>query len=388
MAKIIIIGPFGDHGGRELEAGFIASEISRKHKVSVISTSNISVKSQIFQFQAGLPVTSLKQLLYRNFLSLKPATLFSYFKNGKKEPIYFYVNNHFNAKRVNRKEKVLLSKLIVANNLVLIVAHLFTLRTKEIIELCNKNKIPVIFRTTGEINFQQDFPEYLRKVNHFIHHSRKNADSLHTQVKSISYSIIDQTAFLQDQFLEIPVLNKCISNFLVVGRLSPEKNLINLIKYFKACSTENDQLVIVGEGELKAEIKSLIKDSENVQLKGHLAQRELVKVYKQCDCLIISSYTEAGPLVGMEAMASGRLILSSHAGAMPERLENSKNDFWFDPEDLSSFQNQFQRIKNLDPIEVSKIAEMNRSVYLQKYSTKKVSEAYLSVVDKFLIKEG
>jgi len=388
MKKILIIGPFEDYGGRELEAGFIASRLHEKYDLEVISTANLTLRSQIFEFEPELNVSSLKQLLFRNNFILRPAALFSYLKNRGKEPVYFYVNNRFNSRKLKKREKELISKIIPEYDLVFIVAHLFTLRTKNLINTCTKNKVPIIFRTTGEIEERKEFPYYLKSVDHFLHHSKRNACCLHNSLGSILYSIVDQTAFYEKRLLEIPILNKKIKNFLFVGRLSPEKNLINLVNFFKKYSTNDLRLLIIGDGELNIELKELTRNFDNINIKGYIPPKELVKIYCESDCLIISSNTEAGPLVGIEAMAAGRIIFSTEVGAMPERMVNTHNNFWFKPQDQESFRREFERLKNLTNSEVSEISELNRYTYIERYSNKAVSKQYYDCVSQILFKNS
>ena len=104
------------------------------------------------------------------------------------------------------------------------------------------------------------------------------------------------------------------------------------------------------------------------------------KIYENIECAIIPAYTEAGPLVGIDAMAAGKVILSTKVGAMPDRLAGTKNDFWFSPEERESFKCQFERIKGLATSEVFEIGEKNRNTYIERYSKEVVSDQYFDSV--------
>lgn len=378
--KVLIIGPIEDFGGRELETGFVASVLKKDFEVSVLSTGNISPKSQFYEICEGIRMTSLKQSLFKKYKLLRPATILSYLRNGRKEPIYFYVNNKFNSRLIKSREKSILKETIEKYDLIFVIAHLQTLRTKEIIELSEELEKPLIFRTTGKI-LKQKFPPYLQKVNHFIHHSDLNARSLHEEINGPKYHIIDQTSFLESELLKIPLANKRVTNFGVIGRLSPEKNLENLILYFKESSDLSHTLYLVGEGELRLKLEKICAGIPNIRIIGSIASTDTPGFFEEIDCLILASYTEAGPLVGVEAMASGRLLLSTKVGAMEERLRGTGNDFWFEADDQGSFEIQFKRIKELDSGEISKIAMNNRNAYLKKYSQKEIAESYINAVN-------
>ena len=46
---MLIIGPIGDFGGRELEAGFIANSLSDNYDVEICSIGNITKNSQVYE---------------------------------------------------------------------------------------------------------------------------------------------------------------------------------------------------------------------------------------------------------------------------------------------------------------------------------------------------
>jgi glycosyltransferase involved in cell wall biosynthesis len=386
--KILIIGPIEHFGGRELEAGFIASVLQEDFEVSVLSTGNLTNNSQFYEIIDDIKITSLKQLLFEKHNFLKPATLLSYIRNQKKETLYFYVNNRINSRFIKQRENVILKEVIQKYDLIFIIAHLLTSRTREIIEFSSQYRKPLIFRTTGEIELSGEAPSYLRKVNMFLHHSVTNAKKLHGKLNSNNYEILDQNSYMESDLLQIPVVKKKVKKFVAITRLAPEKNLFNLISFFKDSCEKNDELLIVGTGKLYSKLFSITKSIKNIKLMGHLSINELNNIYQEMDCAIVPAYTEAGPLVGIDAMAAGKIILSTEVGAMLERLQDSHNDFWFQPEDKESFKKQFERIKNLSSSEVYRIAEKNRSVYIQNYSKKEVSDKYRNSVSQLLQKSS
>ena len=380
MKKILIIGPIEKFGGRELEAGFIASVLNNDFDVDVFSTGNITDWSQLYEMVAETKMHSLKELLYKNYTFLKPATFLSYIRNKRKEPVFFYVNNAFNSRFIKSRENEILKNLIRGYDLIFIIAHLRTLRTKEIIEISNNLNKPVIFRTTGEIELKEKPPEYLKYVNLFIHHSERNADILHKKLQNSFYDIVDQNSYMENGLLNLHLPKKKINRFITVARLAPEKNLFNLISYFEEFSDENDELTIVGTGILYEKLLARSQKVQNIKLTGHLPIDEVRKIYEEIECAIIPAYTEAGPLVGIDAMAAGKVILTTDVGAMPDRLMNTSNDFWFKPDDKESFKKEFERIKSLTDSEVFKIGEKNRNTYLERYSKAAVSEQYINSV--------
>ncbi len=102
---------------------------------------------------------------------------------------------------------------------------------------------------------------------------------------------------------------------LFVGRLVPYKGLEYLIR---ACEGLKDvTLVIVGDGPLKAGLESMA--SSNVVFAGRVSDERLPEYYAACDVFALPSVTrqEAFGLVLVEAMASGKPVISTNFSGMP-----------------------------------------------------------------------
>ena len=64
--KILFIGPIGDFGGRELETGFMAKSLSNDFDIEILSTGNLTLNSQIFDFVPTEIVQTLNECIYKN----------------------------------------------------------------------------------------------------------------------------------------------------------------------------------------------------------------------------------------------------------------------------------------------------------------------------------
>ncbi len=122
---------------------------------------------------------------------------------------------------------------------------------------------------------------------------------------------------------EIVVKDEKLTRFMTVGRLSPEKNYVNLVKAFAKYLEEghNAMLYLIGDGPLKEEIDTLI-DSLNIRsrviLVGILENPS--ELLKYCDCFIFTSLHEGQPVVIHEARVAGLPIVmtkfSSYKGSV------------------------------------------------------------------------
>ncbi|OOG78970.1 hypothetical protein, partial [Flavobacterium sp. A45] len=121
--KILLFGPIGDFGGRELESGFIASVLVSRYDVTICSTGAITRNSQVFDFNKNLTVFSVKELLFQKNLSLKLLAFFSFFKNSCKGKASNYVKNAF-AKHFfdyDKKLQIILENIIKDYDVVFVV---------------------------------------------------------------------------------------------------------------------------------------------------------------------------------------------------------------------------------------------------------------------------
>lgn len=110
-----------------------------------------------------------------------------------------------------------------------------------------------------------------------------------------------------------------------VGRLSPEKNILNLIRTLKN-STLDTKLVIVGEGPERKKIEKLIDRlglRNRVTLVGRKSHGDTLSIMKACDALILPSITEVFPTVVLEALAMEIPVISTRVGGVSEMTSDN-----------------------------------------------------------------
>ncbi|QNM86259.1 glycosyltransferase family 4 protein [Polaribacter pectinis] len=373
--RVLILSPIGDVGGRELEVGFIASVLSSKYNVKVLSTGNYTHNSQVKAFK-GFSVTSLKYKIFDSSLFVRVfIKLISHFKksisydaSSLSAPLIKKILN------VQKRKIKILNKEILKTDIVFISAQLSSNYIKDIILIAKINKKSIVFRTTGNITENIDF-SYLKYVDVFIHHSLRNAQKLN---RNYRYNIIDQCAFNEENFLKVPALNSKVNNFMTVSRIEKNKNIDVVINSFCKSEDINDKLYVVGNGPDLEDLKAKTKD-KRVIFTGFIQNNELQEIYKNCQCFIVSYYQlEAGPLTAIEAMAAGKILISSKTGAMTERL-TGKYAFWHD-NTVKLLSEKIKEIKMFSKDEVAEISKFNRERYVSEYSIEIISKKYLDAV--------
>jgi len=113
--------------------------------------------------------------------------------------------------------------------------------------------------------------------------------------------------------------------FVCVAWLRPQKNPVLLLESFRRgpASDPRAHLLLVGTGALRSKLERQIGASglqERVHLLGKRA--DVPEILNAADVFVLSSDYEGNPLSVMEAMASGKPMICTAVGGVPELVEN------------------------------------------------------------------
>lgn len=123
---------------------------------------------------------------------------------------------------------------------------------------------------------------------------------------------------------------------LAVGRLHPVKDHALLVQ---ACARLRDRGVdlecaIAGEGPEHRRLERLIHEcrlQDRVTLLGSVPRDQMDALYRRADLVVLTSQSEGIPLVLMEAMARGRIVLAPAITGIPELVIPGKTGFLYSP---------------------------------------------------------
>lgn len=121
---------------------------------------------------------------------------------------------------------------------------------------------------------------------------------------------------------------------LHVGRLEPIKNQKLLLEMFAGLLQVNAQarLDIVGNGSAASELQQHAQDlgiADSVSFHGE--QLDVLPFLKRCHLMVLSSHSEGTPMVVLEAMASGRPVVATAVGGLPDLIEAGTNGYLAEP---------------------------------------------------------
>lgn len=129
---------------------------------------------------------------------------------------------------------------------------------------------------------------------------------------------------------------------LAVGRLHAVKDHAFLVR---ACARLHDldvpfECSIAGDGPERRNLERLIREcclGEWVSLLGSVAREQMNSHYDRADVVVLTSRSEGIPLVLMEAMARGRVVLAPAITGIPELVTSGQTGFLYQPGSLDDF---------------------------------------------------
>jgi glycosyltransferase involved in cell wall biosynthesis len=141
---------------------------------------------------------------------------------------------------------------------------------------------------------------------------------------------------LRDSFFEAPLASN-IWIWIHVANFRPVKDQLTLLRGFAESwrqGAANQRLVIVGDGDLRAELEAECDKLEISSAVCFLGFRDDVsKLLSAADGFILSSKSEAMPMSILEAAMAGLCVISSRVGGVPEVIKSEETGLLFPAED-------------------------------------------------------
>jgi glycosyltransferase involved in cell wall biosynthesis len=377
--KVLIIGSIADFGGREVEVKNIIKALSHHFEVELLSTIPMTANSMAIT-DKNVKWTTIQKELFDTKIIIRTTSWLSKLLNKFEHPAYFLVANSLSNFFYNfHLENLKIIKRKIDEAQVVIFCGVFENGfLQEICEYSAKKNKTFLLRTTGTITtIAQYLNRILPQMDAVLVHSRANAERIKSS-STKNIHVIDQTTLSEEKLLKLPIVAKKQLVYGYLGRFSAEKGVLELLESFY---NRSEKLMLAGSGPLFKEVE--IKCGDNVTLLGEVPQDQIQLFFKSIDVLIIPSLEEAGPLVGIEGMAGGKLIFSTVVGAMKERLSTSENDFWIGDQISDSIQELMMKIQKMDSSEIVRIRELNRKIYLENHCIEKVSKQYVQLINSF-----
>ncbi len=156
-------------------------------------------------------------------------------------------------------------------------------------------------------------------------------------------------AYLNTPLTPLPARPRLIC----IGRLVEQKGQLLLLEAVGRLAAEGTQfeLVLVGDGELRPDIESLIQRlniGSHVRLTGWMSNDAVHKEILESRALVLPSFAEGLPVVIMESFALGRPVVSTYIAGIPELVEPNISGILVPAGSVDALVGGIRRILGLD----------------------------------------
>ncbi len=192
-------------------------------------------------------------------------------------------------------------------------------------------------------------------------------------------NMVDTTLFSPTSFLS----HKEGYRLLFVGLLDTDQKGLHILLDALAQITQKGilsvHLDIVGDGVLRASYESqahTLGVEEFVTFVGIKTHADIIQLFQRCHAFVLPSLHEALPLVIIEALASGRPVISTRCGG-PEFMINSSNGLIVEPGHAASLADAITHLlNNLGRYDPQAISSDASKLYSREAVTATLTEIY------------
>jgi len=251
---------------------------------------------------------------------------------------------------------------------------------------CYRDSLPASLGVWQMVTAHRLRRTWHREVDAFITPSQFAADKL------IEIGLPAEKLHVKPNFLPDPLTNDQIPplpeipTFLLIGRLSPEKGVLQLLQAWAALRQPDWQLWIVGEGPQRPDLEKFCQEQalQNVHFWGYRPPAEMLKILQKSTLLVMPSrwYETFGRVV-VEAFACGRPAIVSDLGAIAELVTNGTNGFKVEYDNVQAWVDTL-RWCGEHPQSLVEMGHQARQDYLKNYTPEvnyqRLMEIYTTVL--------
>jgi glycosyltransferase involved in cell wall biosynthesis len=160
-----------------------------------------------------------------------------------------------------------------------------------------------------------------------------------------------------------------------VGRMDANKNQAMLVRALAPSLSAQRRLVIVGDGDARADVEAAAAGSPFVTFTGR--RMDVPRLVHAFDVFALSSISEGLPLVVPEAMAAALPIVSTAVGGIPDVVQDGVTGLLV-PVDERALGDALNALAN-DRARARAMGKAARELALARYSAERMVDAYLAL---------
>lgn len=274
----------------------------------------------------------------------------------------------------------------------IVIVHTIHPHSFKALSLCLKNNIPCYLVTHAPFNVARKFPLNLL-TNLYYSIKVKPLLSKFTKIITITKweeKYLDKLGVSKEKISYIP--NGIPKEFFSQKKVKPEKKVLFLgriarvkdleVLIFAAKLTPEIQFDVVGQAEQPylEKLKNLIDKEKMKNVKFFPPVYNLIEKIKLIDkhkVFVLPSKREAMPQVLLEAMARGKIVISSKTDGGKELVDNARTGFLFD---IGKFEDLARQIR--ENIKGNKKIETNAMAFARQFSWDKLIKRYKKLFEK------
>lgn len=181
--------------------------------------------------------------------------------------------------------------------------------------------------------------------------------------------------------------NHKVLHFLTIANLNPLKGIDVLIDALPLTHQPIELNIIGAELDTQEKYIKLLKKKASeisdqrpdivIRFLGEQSSESIRTYLSKCDVFIVSSRSEAGPIVLLEAMAMARPVITTDVGSVRDFLPISQNAFICSPDDSFALASSIKEIYKLSSAEREMLGQENRSAIELKFTPERLADNLL-----------
>jgi len=202
---------------------------------------------------------------------------------------------------------------------------------KAVIHRCVKNSYLSSLLCATEMYLHKMLQTYSKGVDVFIVLSQFSKE------KMIRYGLPEEKIEVLPNCIDVDQYHphKMVGDYvLFLGKLSEKNGIFTLVQAMK--HIPEVKLKVAGEGEMGPLLKEYVarEGLKNAEFLGFMAEEKLKKLMQECYFTVFPSLCYHNcPMSVLESLASGKPVLASNLGSVPEFVEDGVDGFLFEPGD-------------------------------------------------------
>lgn len=178
-------------------------------------------------------------------------------------------------------------------------------------------------------------------------------------------------------------------NIFYAGTICETKGVGDLYETGKILEQRGCDFTITMAGKIGSYANTLQPQSW-LKMLGMISREEVMKRYCEADIVCFPSWWENMPMVCIEAMMCGALVIGSKSGGMSEIITDGKNGFLLPPKHPKQWADKIIEVQELGETrkqEISKNAQQRiKETFSLEIISKKMEEFYMEVINNYIHK--